>query len=79
MICEAKRIWGHLLLLRLWERLPNQCRPSARGPGRFNRLMRLCRFAEQSTLPHSITCHSVYLCLSASGGLAGSWRFSAAC
>jgi hypothetical protein len=32
-ICEAKRIWSRLLLLRLWERLPDLMPPVRLGAG----------------------------------------------
>jgi hypothetical protein len=53
VICEAKRIWSHYFLLYARK----ASRALHRGPGKWPglslhyQMMRLCRFAEQMTLP----------------------------
>jgi hypothetical protein len=54
VICETKCIWSRYLLLNCEESLPNLVPWLRRGPGRFNRLMRLCSFVEQITLLREI-------------------------
>jgi hypothetical protein len=51
VICETKCIWSHYLLLDREKSLPNLALSLRKGAGRFNRLMRLCSFVEQITLP----------------------------
>jgi hypothetical protein len=53
--CETKCIWSHYLLLDREISLPDLALSlRTRGPDRFNRLMRLCSFVDQITLPRGI-------------------------
>ncbi len=49
-ICEASRIWSHLLITGLWQCLSNRPPSACDRPGRFSRLMRLCSVVEQIPL-----------------------------
>ncbi len=72
-ICEAKRIWSHLVLLRLWERLPDLVPPVRLGAGTLQPIdatMQICRTGCLASLYHP---PAEVL------PPAGSWGFSTAC
>jgi hypothetical protein len=62
VFCEARRIWSHLLLLGLWERLPNLVPPpcTRAGPPQviYGATMQPCR-AEHPVRRYHLTVHEL--------------------